>query len=306
MDMPAFAGPDRQRRAPVAFTGQAPVDDVFHKVAHTAVTDVFRQPVDRLGVFHKLIAHGAHLDEPGAARIVQKRGIAAPAERIAVLKFRRVVQLTLCLQRLDDLGVGILDKQAVPRRAAAHLALGIDHLHKRQVVFLAYAIVIFTKGGCVVYDARTVCGGDIIIGNDNMCLLPVQRFDGAVEQRLIGTADQCAAGELIQNLHIFLAQHGGNQIFGEDIDLPVLFGAAVGNAAVDAKADVAGQRPRGGCPGQVIGVLVTALEFCRSRALFYILIALRYLMGGQRRAAAWAIGNDLVPLIQKTLFKDLF
>ena len=139
-----------------------------------------------------------------------------------------------------------------------------------------------------------------------MCLLPVQRFDGAVEQRLIGTADQCAAGEPIQNLHIFLAQHGGNQIFGEDIDLPVLFGAAVGNAAVDAKADVAGQRPRGGCPGQVIGVLVTALEFCRSRALFYILIALRYLMGGQRRAAAWAIGNDLVPLIQKTLFKDLF
>ena len=110
MDMPTFTGPNRQRRTPVPFAGQSPVDDVFHKVAHTAVADVFRQPVDGLGIFHKLIAHRAHLDEPSAARIVQKRGIATPAEGIAVLKFRRVVQLALRLQRLDDFGIGVFDK----------------------------------------------------------------------------------------------------------------------------------------------------------------------------------------------------
>ena len=44
--MAAFADPDRQRRAPVALAGKAPVDDVIQEVAHAAFLDVVRHPVD--------------------------------------------------------------------------------------------------------------------------------------------------------------------------------------------------------------------------------------------------------------------
>ena len=42
MAVAAFAFPDRQRRAPVTLTGNAPVDDIFEEVAKSAVTDGFR------------------------------------------------------------------------------------------------------------------------------------------------------------------------------------------------------------------------------------------------------------------------
>ena len=119
-----------------------------------------------------------------------------------------------------------------------------------------------------MYNARTVCGGYIIIGNNNMRFLPVQRVDGTIKQRLIGTADQSAAGEFVYDLNIFLTQHGSYQILGQNVDDALLFGTAVGNVAVDAKADVAGQRPGRGRPGQIIGILITALKFGRSGRSF--------------------------------------
>ena len=41
-----LAFPDRQRRAPVAFAGEGPVDVRFEKLAEAAVLDVLRQPID--------------------------------------------------------------------------------------------------------------------------------------------------------------------------------------------------------------------------------------------------------------------
>ena len=55
MLMAAFAFPNRQRRAPVTVTGQAPILYMFEPVAKTAFTDGFRNPVDLVVVGNQLI-----------------------------------------------------------------------------------------------------------------------------------------------------------------------------------------------------------------------------------------------------------
>ena len=69
---------------------------------------------------------------------------------------------------------------------------------------------------------------------------------------------------------------------------------------------MAGQRPGRGRPGQIIGILITALKFGRSGAFFHVLIALRHLVARQRRSAARAVRNDFKAFIQKTFFPDFF
>lgn len=42
------AHPNRQRSAPVSFTRNAPIYDVFKEIAHTTVFDGLGHPVDRI------------------------------------------------------------------------------------------------------------------------------------------------------------------------------------------------------------------------------------------------------------------
>ncbi len=81
---------------------------------------------------------------------------------------------------------------------------------------------------------------------------------------------------------------------------------AIGDVRIHAEANVGGQRPGRGRPGQVGGVLIQTAEAHRGAFLADILIALGHLVGGKSRAAAGAIGHHLVPLIKQALFVDGF
>ena len=206
---------------------------------------------------------------------------------------------------MEDQLVRILYKGAVPGGAAAHIAPGIHQLDKGHIVRLAHPGVVLAEGGCVVDDAGTVGGGDVVVRDHIMA--PFAGFGaggpGAGEQGLIIPAHQVAAGEHIQDLSP-LAQYAFHQVPGQDEGLPILAGAAVFHVGVYAQAHVAGQRPGGGGPGQVIGILIRAAEADGGAGFLYILIALGYLVGGKSRAAAGAIGDDLMALIEQALFMD--
>ena len=83
------AFPDIERCAPVTVSGDTPVLDVLQPVSETAFADVGGDPVDLLVVADQVIADLCHLDKPGLTRIVEQRGVAAPAVRIVVLELRR-------------------------------------------------------------------------------------------------------------------------------------------------------------------------------------------------------------------------
>ena len=83
----AFALPDIKRSSPISVTADTPVLYVFKPVTKSSLTDGFGYPVYCVVVPYKILTHVRHLDEPGIARVVDKRCTASPAMRIAVFKF---------------------------------------------------------------------------------------------------------------------------------------------------------------------------------------------------------------------------
>ncbi len=199
VDLPALAHPHRQRGAPVALAGQAPVDHILQEVAEAALPDVVGIPVDGVVVLQEVFPKRRHADEPGGAGIVDQRGVAAPAEGIVVGEVRRGDQLALLLEVLEDHRVGLLDEHAGPAGDLGHLAPGVHQLEERYVVLPAHAGVVLAEGGSLVDHAGAVGHGDVVVAHHSPgVLLVVHALDGLVlevEQRLVAQALQFDAGE---------------------------------------------------------------------------------------------------------------
>ena len=88
--MPALALPNIKRRTPIAVARNAPILNIFKPIAETPLAYTFGYPVNGIVIADKVVAHVGHFYKPRFARIVDKRGIAAPAIGVIVLKLRRV------------------------------------------------------------------------------------------------------------------------------------------------------------------------------------------------------------------------
>ena len=62
--VPAGAFPDIERCTPVAIAADAPILHMLDPVAETTVANRLRNPVDRIVVCNKCVAHRRHADEP--------------------------------------------------------------------------------------------------------------------------------------------------------------------------------------------------------------------------------------------------
>ena len=89
------------------------------------------------------------------------------------------------VQILEHHGVGLLYEYPVPRGAAAHFALGIHHLNKGQVVFLAYPVIVLAEGGSVMDYAGTIGGGDIVVHHHIEGVLAAGGLAGAFKKGLV-------------------------------------------------------------------------------------------------------------------------
>ena len=300
----AGAFPDGKRGAPVTVAGKSPVDDVLKEIAHASGPDRFRDPVDGGVVFQKLVAQRGHADEPRGARVVQKRRVTAPAERIIVLIGQRGEQKTSFLQVGDDLRIRVLDEFSRGDFAlGGETALQIDQAQKRQVVVFAYAGVVFTESGSVVYDACAVFQCDIGIADDSVAACAV-RFCPVI-QRFVGNADIFAAELAVHDLVGAFTQNIVQKRFGEDQVLTLPQDLRVGHVRVHAQADVGGKRPGRRGPGEDVGVLFSQdLEADGDGGLLDPLVALRDLMAGQRRPAARAVRHDFVAVIDQAFVPE--
>ena len=212
-------------------------------------------------------------------------------------------ELAAGLEVLDDEGVGVFYEHAGPGgHRVDKAALGVDQLHKGQVVLAAHARVVLAEGRRGVDDARAVGEGDVVVRHDVPAALAGLAGKGV--ERLVLRADELGALDGPQHLrplaHDLLAQG-----LGQDVGLAVLFGVDVVLVLVYDQRDVGGQGPGRGGPGQKEGVLLTAdAELDVDARLGDVLIALGDLVGGQRRAAARAVGHDLVALVEQALVRD--
>ncbi len=301
-----LAAPDRQRGAPVAVAAERPVDVVVQPVAEAAVLDVVREPVGGLVLpDHRVLDRGG-ADVPGRLRVVQQRGVAAPAVRVAVL-VREMAEEQAALLEVRDQGlVGLLEELAADQRdLGAEGAVGQHRVDHRKAVLAAGREVVGAEGGRLVDDAGAVLGGDVLGVEDVVRVLDLDQ----VERAAVGPALHLGAGEGLAGRLPALAEGLGQQRFGDHQLLGAVGGHHVGDLGVHGGGGVGDQGPRGGGPDQQRGPVgqraAGQREADEDRRVDDGLVALGQLVVGEAGAAARAPGGDPVVLDQQALVEDL-
>ncbi len=209
--------PHRNRRAPVAVSGDRPVAGARQPLAELAVLDVLGIPGDLLVELDHPVAELGDLDEPRRHRPVDQRIAAAPAVRVGVLvglvphQHRRVDRRRpgAVLEVADDLRVGVEDVLAlVVRHRGVEAALGVDRRDRHDADGVGGRLVVLAVGRRHVHDAGAVLGGDEVAAQH---LKSVGGVREVRERRQVAQAEQLLAGAGGQDLRVLpqLAGVGG-------------------------------------------------------------------------------------------------
>ncbi len=305
-----LAAPDRQRCAPVAVAGQRPVDVVVQPVAVPAVLDRVREPVGVLVLREETVLDLRGADVPGGLRVVEKRGVAAPAVRVAVLVRDVLEEQAAAVEVLGELLVGLLEEDAADEGdVLLEGAVRADRVHDRETVGAADLEVVLTEGGGLVDEARAVLGRDVVGVDDEVRRL---RELHEIERALVRPALHLGAREGLAGGLPALAEGLGDERLGDDQLLRVLWALRrddVGDLGVRGDGRVGDQGPGRGRPHQERGLTGERAggerEADEHGRVDDRLVALRQLVVGQARAAAGAPGGDAVVLDQQALVEDL-
>ena len=204
-----FAGESRNRNAPVALAGDAPVRTALHHgpdALHSMrrIERDLRELVERLFAQRvTVVERFVHRDEPLARRAEDDGLLAAPAVRVAMVDVLVEDERTALAQPLDDLRVGLVDLHTGPGTARAQLiafveaAVVIDGHDHGDIEFHADEVVVDAMPGSAMDDAGTVIQSDVV-GVDELALDSLVAEDGllilVVGQLDAGHAPRLAVG----------------------------------------------------------------------------------------------------------------
>ena len=185
------------------------------------------------------------------------------------------------------------------------MTCGVNILIEGYIIFFTYTVVILTIRIRSVNDTGTICQCYIIIAGYEVAL-EVLAVGLEIEQGFIFYIFQIAALHGFYDFIIAFAQNAVQECLSHDYIIILIFCFNIGFVCIYGQNYVGGQCPRGCCPSKEVGVFCAFhFEFCNGRGFLYILIALCNLVRGKCCAAARAVGNNLVALIQQTLVPDL-
>ena len=311
--VPGRTPPDRQRSPPVALARERPVDVAPQPLAEAPVLDVLGVPAHGLVGGQQAVAQARGGDVPRGLGVVEQRGAAAPAVGIGVLVGLRAPQPPARAQVLDQVGVGVLDKPPGERPDALVVgAVGAHRVDHLEPVLLAQAVVVLAEGDGRVHQARALLGRDEVGRQHGVPAFAIGLGADEVERGLIAGADQLGPREAVEHLGA-LAQHRLGSRLGHHQLGPSAgrAGAHVGHLRVDGHRRVGDQRPRRGGPHQQLRVggqrsgPTAHGQAHIDRGVGDVAVAQRHLVGGQRRPAPGAVGDDLVALVEQALVIDL-
>ena len=163
-------------------------------------------------------------------------------------------------------------------------------------------------------DAGSVLRADIAVCDDKVRLLPLllRCVGGAGIERLIVCADELLPSEAFHDLigGISVACERPEDLIEKLTRKHIVIAVrrlylTVLELRMDAERGIGGKRPGSRRPGEEVKVPLLCLEADNGGALCQLPIALGDLMGGERRPAAGAVGNDLKALIEELLLPDL-
>ena len=321
--------PHRQRTAPVTVAADRPVAGIFQPFAETAFLDMFRDPVHLLvgGEHFRLDRFDA--DKPGGNRLVDQRGVVAPAMRITVLDRAAVDQFSFGFQTFHDRLVRIFHEHAfVFRNQRSEFAFRIDGADTGNAVGFAGDAVVFTEQRSGMNNTRTVFRADIIRVDDPVCAVgdEVKAF---LDLLIFAAFDQVAAFGFFaeevreerfvthsQQIFAFAARrdfrHGVFLVictetrFRQNVEIIAVLDFDIVNIRSGGKRHVGRQSPRGGSPRQNVGVLFADyFEPDGNGVVDNFLVALIGFEVGQRRGAAGAVRQNLVAFVDQSLIPEI-
>ncbi|OQB98578.1 MAG: hypothetical protein BWX80_03955 [Candidatus Hydrogenedentes bacterium ADurb.Bin101] len=155
-----FANPDRQRGAPVPFPRQGPVHIALKEIAETAITDMFRLPLDMLVIFQESLAEIRGADEPASACILNQRVLfRSRTEWIGMADLFVAQHEAALLEQPDNRFVGMLAELACERFVIIRVRIGNPAVESAVRVYKAQETNPLLATDAVVVLAK--CGGDV-------------------------------------------------------------------------------------------------------------------------------------------------
>ena len=199
-------------------------------------------------------------------------------------------------------GVGVLDPAALvgadPLVVRAVEPHGVDHF---EALLGAEAVVVLAERDRGVHDARAVLRGDEVAGQHRVRLRAPGLAGDEVERRLVAGLEHLHAEEAVGDLDV-LAEDALREGLRDDL---AVRRAHVRQVGIDRHGRVRDERPRRRRPhDQRVALAEVARrpgdrEADVDRRVLDVLVALRDLVRGERRAAAGAVRDDLVALVEE-------
>ena len=299
---------------------------------------MFRSSALAGGSLVKLAAHGV-------LRVV---GVLDPAAGILLVEVHVDVVL-------DEVLVEVFQHVVLAREVhhGAGLHLLVDHVQGGDAGSLGHAGIVGTKGGRDVHDTGTVLGGHIVTGDDAETVvvahdLAVHLVHGLHPGEQLGVAHleqvltleagddlvghNLVASVILQGLVLAVGLEVGIDAgLGQQVDgglarvgVEALHGHIV-DLVAHTQGGVAGQGPRGGRPGQHVGLVEAGIgslvdlldhgvllaaqhgELCCHRLVLDVAVAARQvqLVRAQAGAGSGRVGLDGVALVEQTLVVEL-
>ena len=247
------AYPYRKRSSPVPFTRKSPVNDVLKEIAHTSGAYSGRYPVYRIVISNKLVAQRRHLDEPARTRVVQKRRVTTPAERVAVHELETRLKQSALFKIAHYGRIGFLAEHAGEFSAAVYkLTVRSYHLHERQIVFPAHLAVVLTERGRYVNYSGTVCKRYVIVAGYIVCLLSALEFVEVEKRLILGVLVLRAllnAYRIVRSEMFVYERSRKNIMLSVTLDLTVIL------VRVHTKRNIGRKRPRRCGPCEYISII---------------------------------------------------
>ena len=298
-----LVAPHRQRRAPVALARDRPVDVVLQPLAHAAVLDVLRVPVDRVVGGQQAVAQRRGGDVPRRLGVVEQRRAAAPAVRVRVQVGLRLEQPAALAQVLDDASgsASLTHRPANWPIRSSKVPFELHRVDDGDALLLADPEVVLAERDRRVHDAGAVLGADEVGRHDGVAALAELLGGDERERRLVAGAEHVAAVEAVGDLGA-LAEHGLGARLGDHVAVRRCArrrGRARRPARRWRAASRASSSRRGSCRRPQRAGAVDDREGDVDARVLDVLVALGDLVRGQRGAAARAVGDDLVALVEQ-------
>ena len=263
------AGEGRNRNAPVALAGDAPVGTLLDHGADT-VDGVLGVPGDVVAhLVERLLAQTGlvHGDEPLVRRAEEHRVLAAPAVRVAMGDLHLGHEHAAVAQELDDVRIGLVGVHAGERAAGAELlavveaAVVVDGHADVHALLHADVVVVDAVAGRVVDDTGTVLGAHVV-GQQRHALDPVE--DGLLVVQVVedlgGDLVRLAIDHHGRNVPAGDAAHLLGEVLEHDLGAAVVLDGGIDGLGLERDRLVGRDGPGGGGPDHEVHGAVKGLE----------------------------------------------